>query len=103
MAKDKPLDTEKIAQSLGAVHIATSKKLVTSPPLEQIIPELTKEDLHDKQKLGTAYGTDLHHCIYLASKYCTNFSERVTGYYPTEDRKENFSGIGIDFYEKKSS
>ena len=40
----------------------------------------------------------MHHCLYLASKYCKDFKEKVDGYMRTEPEKYAFA---VNFYQKK--
>ena len=70
------------------------------------IEEILSEETKYRKSLGTAYGIDIGHCIYLGIRHSEKFAERVKYYKIIEDDKQleemrRFQprAIGVEFYE----
>ena len=77
---------------------------------KKTIEQITAEASSSKKFIGTAYGRDIFHCIYLCSRHERNFEERVKYFHinPEKDkvikRLEEQTGnicIRVDFYEER--
>lgn len=72
------------------------------------IEEISEREIESKRSLGTAYGFNLGHCVYLATKYCREFAEKARWYriIETDERLEElrrvqWQSIGVEFYAEK--
>ncbi len=61
---------------------------------------LIQEPTSGLEKIGTARGQDLYHCIYLASKYGKDFVEIVVAYFVNDRPKDKKFKMEVTFYKK---
>ena len=86
------IDAIAIERGLGARRIA--------------LEEIAADEREGKCLLGTAYGHDLLHCIYLAGNHCKEFSSRARWYFISGDvddelrelRRSAPGAVRIEFY-----
>jgi hypothetical protein len=70
------------------------------------IDKITEDETEGKELIGTAYGMNVNHCLYMGSKHCKDFRERAKWYVLTRDGDEDLEelklkqpgSIRIDFY-----
>lgn len=63
---------------------------------------LSSESTSGYNKIGTALGQDLLHCIYLADRHGKDFVKRVRAYYINNCPRDKRFRMEITFYEKKN-
>ena len=99
-----------VEQNLGRVELEMHR---VSPSLGKSIENIVIEEIEEcqtssKNKIGgAAYGMNLNHCIYLATKYEKNFAQRVKFYFINDEvdetlaelRKKQPNSIRVEFYE----
>ena len=61
---------------------------------------LSREPTSGLEKIGTARGQNLYHCIYLASKYGKDFVERVVAYFVNNHPEDKKFRMEVTFYKK---
>jgi hypothetical protein len=61
---------------------------------------LNQEPPSELEKIGTALGQDMYHCIYLASRYGKDFVEKVVAYSINNHPKDKKFRIEVTFYKK---
>lgn len=64
---------------------------------------LSQEPTSELEKIGTACGQDLYHCIYLASRYGKDFVEKVVAYFINNHPKDKKFRIEVTFYKKSNN
>lgn len=55
------------------------------------------------EKIGTALGQDIYHCIYLASRHGKDFVEKVVAYFVNNHPKDKKFRMEIAFYKKSDN
>ncbi|MDO8492997.1 MAG: hypothetical protein Q7S19_00410 [bacterium] len=68
---------------------------------ERQIILLNQEQTSEFEKIGTASGEDLYHCLYLANKYGKDFVEKVAAYFVNNHPKDKRFKVEVTFYKKK--
>ena len=63
---------------------------------------LNQKSTSELEKIGTALGQDLYHCIYLASRYGKNFVEKVVAYFVNNHPKDKKFRMEVTFYKKSN-
>ena len=63
---------------------------------------LKQKPASELEKIGTALGQDLYHCIYLASRYGKNFVEKVVAYFINNHPKDKKFRMEVTFYKKSN-
>ena len=79
-------------------------------PYTLSLEEIATDEREDKELLGKAAGRDLSHCVYLGTRHCENFIERVRWYYLTNEedallkklRRTQPGTIRVEFYGEKA-
>ena len=68
------------------------------------------ENMHGYKTLGAGSGSDFNHCLYLGSRYCTNFLDRVVAYRNISGEELGKKAVGVpaiifaitvEFFEKE--
>lgn len=78
-------------------------------PVRKVLFEISDKETGDYKSLGVGMGIDIFHCIYLGSRYTSNFLNRVVCYcvrYKDEatslmEQKTNQPYVRIEFFEQK--
>ncbi len=75
--------------------------------IEKIIKELSEDECKSRKLLGSSFGINIGHCVFMGSKYCEKFLERVEGYRIVQLHEDivkqigrHQNSIGVEFYEK---
>ena len=63
---------------------------------------LKQKPTSELEKIGTALGQDLYHCIYLASRYGKDFVEKVVAYSINNRPKGKKFRMEVTFYKKSN-
>ena len=63
---------------------------------------LKQKPASELEKIGTALGQDLYHCIYLASRYGKDFVEKVVAYSINNRPKGKKFRMEVTFYKKSN-
>ena len=63
---------------------------------------LKQKPASELEKIGTALGQDLYHCIYLASRHGKNFVEKVVAYFVNNRPKDKKFRMEVTFYKKSN-
>jgi len=61
---------------------------------------LNQKSTSELEKIGTALGQDVYHCIYLASRYGKDFVEKVVAYSVNNHPKNRKFRMEVTFYKK---
>ena len=63
---------------------------------------LNQKPTSELEKIGTALGQNVYHCIYLASRYGKDFVEKVVAYSVNNHPKDKKFRMEITFYKKSN-
>jgi len=75
-------------------------------PYTLSLEEITTNEHEGKELIGKAYGLNINHCVYLGTRHCKDFLERVKWYYISNDedahlkelRAVQLETIKVEFY-----